>query len=297
MISPYVRRLRLAAELIELREAAGLTHEQLAARIGQPRSRSKISRLENGRIRPAQAEILKILEALDVTGERWDRLMEVARDAAERGWWVDYGEDMGVRQAVYADLEAGASRIREFQQTFIPGLLQIPEFTRQRSDADAHFGPVSYTVPRASQARQQRQKMVLRQGGPTYEVVLDEVAVRRWSAPPQILRRQLEYLVQLLPATPAVKLRVLPVDAKIEGYVVPRSAFSLYAYPDKADPRVVAVDTVTSDLVLTTLGEADQVERYEALFSALAAASRTPEDSIAFLAETAERLAAEAGAA
>lgn len=295
MISPYVRRLRLAAELTELREAAGLKHEQLAARIGQPRSRSKISRLENGRIRPAQAEILKILEALGVTGERWDRLMEVARDAAERGWWVDYGEDMGARQATYADLEAGASRIREFQQAFIPGLLQIPEFTRQRSDVDAHFGPVS--VPRASEARQQRQKMVLRQGGPAYEVVLDEVAVRRWSAPPQILRQQLEYLVELLPSTPSVTVRVLPVDARIEGYVVPRSAFSLYTYPDAADPRVVAVDTVTDDLVLTTLDKAEQVERYERLFTALAEASRTPEDSIAFLAETADRLPAEAGAA
>ena len=82
MISPYVRRLRLAAELTQLREAAGLKHEQLAAKIGQPRSRFKISRLENARARPAQAEILKLLEALGVEGERWDQLMEVAGDAA-----------------------------------------------------------------------------------------------------------------------------------------------------------------------------------------------------------------------
>jgi len=33
------------------------------------------------------------------------------------------------------------------------------------------------------------------------------------------------------------------VDARIAGYVVPRSAFSLYTYPDPLDPRVVAVDT------------------------------------------------------
>lgn len=297
MISPYVRRLRLAAELTRLREAAGLTHEQLAAKIGQPRSRFKISRLENGRVRPAQAEILKLLEALAVTGEQWDQLMEVAGDAAARGWWVDYGEDMGERQARYADLETGTIRIREFHQTFIPGLLQTPEFTRERSDVDAHFGPVSYTVGRASEARQQRQKMVLRQGGPTYEVVLDEVAVRRWSAPPQVLRPQLEYLVKLLPTTSSVTLRVLPVDARIAGYQVPRSAFSLYTYPDAADPRVVAVDTVTDDLILTTLDKASQVERYERLFDALSEAAWTPEDSIAFLAQTADRLSSEAGAA
>jgi transcriptional regulator with XRE-family HTH domain len=295
MISPYVRRLRLAAELIGLRDAAGLTHDQLAKKIGQ--SRGKISRLENGRIRPAQAEILKILDVLGVEGEPWERLMEVARDAAERGWWVSFGEDMGVRQAMYADLEAGASTIREFQQTFIPGLLQTPEFTRQRSDADAETGPVTYTVPRASEARQTRQKMVLRQGGPSYEVVLDEVAVRRWSAPPDVLRAQLEYLVDLVVRTPAVTVRVLPVDARIAGYGVPRSAFSLYSYPDPNDPLVVAVDTVTSDLVLTTLNEADQVSRYAGLFDSLTAAALSPQDSISFLTEAAAKLPAEAGAA
>ncbi len=93
--------------------------------------------------------------------------------------------------------------------------------------ADAAVRAVSYPVPRASEARQTRQKMVLRPGGPAYEVVLDEVAVRRWSAPPQVLRPQLEYLVELLPITLTVTVRVLPVDARIAGYIVPRSAFSL----------------------------------------------------------------------
>jgi hypothetical protein len=46
------RRLRLATELIELREAAELTHGELAARISE--NQAKISRLENGHI-PHQA--------------------------------------------------------------------------------------------------------------------------------------------------------------------------------------------------------------------------------------------------
>ena len=46
MNSSYVRRLRLARELLELRKESGLTHAELAAKIGQ--SRAQISRLENG---------------------------------------------------------------------------------------------------------------------------------------------------------------------------------------------------------------------------------------------------------
>jgi hypothetical protein len=43
---------------------------------------------------------------------------------------------MGQPQALVADLEAGATRIREYQQTIIPGLLQTPELTRARIQAD-----------------------------------------------------------------------------------------------------------------------------------------------------------------
>jgi transcriptional regulator with XRE-family HTH domain len=48
MISPYVRKLRLATEMRRLRADSGLTADQLAKRIG--RSRADISRLENGHV-------------------------------------------------------------------------------------------------------------------------------------------------------------------------------------------------------------------------------------------------------
>lgn len=78
MISPYVRRQRIAVELRQLREAAQLTHADLAKRIGQ--SRMKITRLENGHtIRDGQAAVMKIIDALGVTGERWTEIMNVTR--------------------------------------------------------------------------------------------------------------------------------------------------------------------------------------------------------------------------
>src|SRR5215831_5111845 len=124
MISPYVRRLRLGAELRGLRAEAGLTHEQLAKRIGE--SRAQISRLENGHV-VDQADVMKILDVLGVDGERWTEVMTIAREAGERGWW-ESTRGIGDRQARYADLEAGAATIREYQQTFLPGLLQIPGY-------------------------------------------------------------------------------------------------------------------------------------------------------------------------
>src|SRR5436309_2025377 len=126
MISPYVRRLRLGAEIRAMRAEAGLTAAQLGKRIG--RSRADISRLENGHV-VDQADIVNILDELGVEGDRWTQLMTIAREAGEKGWWDSY-RTIGDRQAMYANLEAGAIRIRQYDQTLIPGLLQTPEYAR-----------------------------------------------------------------------------------------------------------------------------------------------------------------------
>ncbi len=251
MISPYVRRLRLAGELRALRAESGLTHEQLAKRIGE--SRAQISRLENGHI-VDQADVMKILDALRVRG----------------------------------NLEAGAMAIREYKQTFLPGLLQIPAFVKARSDADGTLGPLSFTVDGVLAGNAGRQRMLRRPGAPTYEVIVDEVAVRRLSAPPDIFKKQLYHLATVCNnSEPKVSLRVLPVDARIDSYTVPRCTFSIYTYPDPGDPAGVAIDTVTSDLILTGPGD---VAPYEQLYARLRDAALPQAESLALLTTAATEL-------
>lgn len=273
MISPYVRRLRLAAELRALRAEHGLTHDQLAKMIG--RSRVQISRLENGHV-VDQADILSILDALEIDGDRWHKIVRITREAAERGWW-ESNKDMGARQARSADLEAGATSIREFQMSFLPGLLQTPAFARARVEAEG-MGPADGRVAdRAVDARNGRQRMLRRPGGPTYEVIIDDAAIHRRAAPADVVKAQLYHLTARVNGDPATTLRVLPLDAVVGGYVVPRTAFSIYTYPDPDDPTVVAVDTVTDDLILTDAGD---VKRYEDLFNRLRDAAMSQADSL-----------------
>src|SRR5262245_14982455 len=130
MNSPLVRRKRLASEIRTLREAQGLNHEQLGKAAGF--HRLKISRLETGERPPIVTDVMKILTALGSDGDRWHQLIRIAEDAAERGWWREFGEDMGPRQQVYADLEAGAVSVRTYEIFAIPGLLQTPEYARWR---------------------------------------------------------------------------------------------------------------------------------------------------------------------
>ncbi len=284
MISPYVRRLRLADEVRSLRQDAALTQEQLGRLIGK--SRADISRLESGHTVDL-ADVLGILEALGVGGERWTQIMTIAREASETGWWESH-KSMGERQTLIADLEAGASAIRAYEQTFVPGLLQIPEFVRARSVATATLEPVSGTVDGILAGRAGRQRMLRRPGGPTLEVIVDEVAVRRLAAPAHVVKKQLYHLATAVNNDPHVTLRVLPVHALIKDFTVPRSAFTIFTYPDPGDPDVVAVDTVTSDLILTAK---DQVAPYDRLYERLREAALPPEESIELLTKAAAGLA------
>jgi hypothetical protein len=65
---------------------------------------------------------------------------------------------------------------------------------------------------------------------------------------------------------------------------VPRSSFSIYTFVDPGDPNVVAVDTVTDDLVLT---EQPLVNRYLEMFNRLRRATLSEEASLQTLIDTA----------
>ena len=282
MISPYVRRLRLAAELRSLRVQAHWTNAQLSKRSGEPAV--QISRLENGHS-VDQASVMKVLDALGVDGEQWTQIMKICREAGEKGWW-ETTKGMGDRQTLYANLEAGATSIREYTQTFLPGLLQIPEFVRARWDADATLGSLKVTVDGVVEGNAGRQRM-LRRAAPTYEVIIDEVAIRRLSAPPDVFKKQLYHLAQAVNGDPKLSLRVLPIDARIAGYTVPRCTFSLYTYADPGDPLVVAADSVTSDLILTDPAD---VTPYYQLYTGLRQAALPQDDSLDLLTKAATEL-------
>lgn len=252
MISPYVRRLRLAQELVRLREDRGWTIALLVANVESTlrMSSTKVSYLENASRRPDPTDVMGLLKAfgVDATPERWAAIMRIAEDASDRGWWASSAKQMGQRQALYANLEAGAATIEDYQMTYLPGLLQTQEYIetiRALAKADAIPSAEGTTSKGMLRGRLTRQRMLHRPDGPMYRVIVDELAIRRLSAPPKIGAAQLRVLAQA--SGDKIEVRVLPLKARIEGYSVPRSAFSVYSTADKGDPVIAIVDTVTED--------------------------------------------------
>src|ERR1039457_2792469 len=158
---------------------------------------------------------------------------------------------------------------------------------RPPTAAAAPREPMAGTVEGVLAGRAGRQRMLRRPAGPTYEVIVDEVAVYRLTAPPEVVKKQLYHLATTVNSDPKATLRILPVRAVVEDFTVPRCTFSIYTYPDPGDPDVVAIDTVTSDLILT---EPDQVTPYEKLYERLRDAALPPTDSLDLLTKAAAEL-------
>lgn len=290
MPSPYVRRRQLAVEIRKLRESRGLTADGLARLMFY--TRTKVSRLENAQRRPDLAEIMNILDTLEVTGSQYDKLLQLAREAAEKGWWDRYGATVGPRQKLYADLEYSAGTVREYNQTLMPAVLQAPEFISALVELDECQGKIDYVPERMVEARMRRQHELLRPDGPSYETVLDECVIHRLAVPPQAMTAQLRHMIRVVSDEERVNVRVLLHDTRIPGGFLPMSSFYLYTFSDPGDPPMAVLETVTTDVVLT---QRHEVERYTAMYDRLQEAALTREDSIAFLERVANGLSDKTG--
>ena len=283
--APSVRSRQLAAELRRQRDEAGLTGEEVAARLGW--SAAKVSRVETARTAVSPSDLQLLLDLYEVSGRHRERLEELGRTARQRGWWDVYADMLGPEYATLIALESDADSAGWYAAQIVPGLLQTPEFVRARVDTEVTLKPGSPNADGVLAGRAGRQRMLRRPGGPTYEVIIDEVAISRLAAPPEVVKKQLYYLATTVNGEPKVAVRVLPVHARIADYAVPRCTFSTYTYPDPGDPAVVAVDTVTSDLILT---EAADVGSYQQLYQRLRDAALPRDESLDLLTKAAADL-------
>ncbi|HEY2946914.1 MAG TPA: helix-turn-helix transcriptional regulator [Micromonosporaceae bacterium] len=289
--SPHVRRRRLGTELRRLREAAGLTGEQVVERVGWA-SASKLSRLENGRSRPDLADVLDLLDLYGVAGAPRDELIAITRDAGNSKGWLRAYPVMTSRQRMYAELEVGCAEIHEYAMAIVPGLLQTPEYARVRILAGRALGARSSEsrgrdpdVDAEVAARVGRQRLLaLDVDPPAYEAILEEAALSARGGRGDVMYAQLLHLCRLA-EMPNVTLRVLPESARLGDWYLPETSFSIYRFPDRNDPATVAVELLAADLQLT-----DQavVGAYTAAFDRLRAAARSPEASVDWLAHAAE---------
>jgi transcriptional regulator with XRE-family HTH domain len=277
--SPTVRRRRLAAELRRLRETAELTIDEVGEKLEC--SASKISRIETGHVGVTPRDVRDMLEVYGIGDDEREALVQLAREARRKGWWHAYNE---VFTGSFVGLESDASSLRAFQALLVPGLLQTDDYIRAVIRA-IRPDSAEADVDRRVAARMTRQKLLTDAHPPEYWTVIDEAVLHRTVGGPEIMRAQLERLVEMA-ALPHVTLQVVPFEAGAHAGM--EAPFLVLGFPEQADPDVVYVENTTSGVYLEQPAD---VHRYTLMFDHLRAAALKPDDTVALVRRAADRLA------
>ncbi|MDX3309694.1 helix-turn-helix domain-containing protein [Streptomyces sp. NPDC054884] len=277
-VNPTVRRRRLGQELRRLRELKGMTAEEVAERLLV--SQSKISRLENGRRSISQRDVRDLCGVYEVEDQRMvDSLMEMAKDSRQQGWWHAFGD---VPYSVYIGLETDAASLRVYDPQVVPGLLQ----TRQYAEAlisGALPETAQTEIDKRVQVRLRRQERVSSGENPLrLWSVMDESALRRVVGGRELMRDQLEHLVEQS-QLPHVTVQVIPFEMGAHPGL--NGQYAILEFPDTADSSVVYIEGVTSDLYLE---KPNDVQKYSVMYEHLRAQALNVEQSRRLIADIAK---------
>ncbi|MGK5636928.1 helix-turn-helix domain-containing protein [Streptomyces sp. URMC 126] len=263
-----VRRILLGSQLRKLRESRGITRE--AAGYSIRASESKISRMELGRVSFKTRDVEDLLTLYGITREsEREALLGLAREANVTGWWHSYGDVLPSWFQTYVGLEGAASHIGIYEVQFVHGLLQTEGYAhavvvRGQPKADAA------EVERRVSLRMERQKLLFSERAPHFHAVLDEAALHRPYGDADVMRGQLQHLIDLS-EQPNVTLQVMPF--RHGGHAGESGAFTVLRFPESDLPDVVYLEHLTGALYLD---KRDEVDQYERVMGRLRADSLSP---------------------
>jgi transcriptional regulator with XRE-family HTH domain len=268
--SPTMRRRRLAAELLRLREAADLTQEEVAGRLEW--DPSKLSRIENRQVGIIARDLRKLLDMYGVTDvEQREGYFAMAREGKQRAWWQSYGDVIPSEYGTLIGLETEAVTISSYGQELVPGLLQTADYARAVIRA---FRPddTADEITRRVEVRLARQAVLARDDPPRLWAVISEAVVRRAVGGQAVMAVQLRALASEWERA-VVTVQVLPFSAGEHPAMA--GSFVILDFPDP-EPAAVYLENAASALYLERITD---VQRYAGMFQFVQAAALGPKES------------------
>ncbi|MCL8014593.1 helix-turn-helix transcriptional regulator [Streptomyces sp. AS02] len=265
---------KLGGELLQLRDAAGLTQPQAAEALSA--TAAKVAKMERGWVPFRDPDIRILCDRYGVTDSKAvERLLSLAKTDRERrkakGWWNQYPE---LRSLVeYVALEDIATGVRTWQGAFVPGLLQTPDYARALAIGNADWDDPD-EIERFVEAKIARQARLTDASPVNLWAVVGEGALRQLVGGREVMRGQLAHLVEAS-RLPHIKLQVVPFLAGSHPGMT--SAFSVVSFAEPGAMDVVYMDTTSSTLWLES--EADAA-RHNTKFERIARAGLALRDSV-----------------
>jgi hypothetical protein len=177
--------------------------------------------------------------------------------------------------------EADADRLTGFEPSFVHGLLQTPDYARaliRGLDPSLHEDEVA----QRAEVRARRQDDLARKSTALW-MVLDEAVLHRIVGGPDIMRAQLDHLVETAQRK-NLTVQIVPFGAG--AHPGSRGAFMVMEFKEP-DPTLIYLDTRAGNLFLE---KPEEVAQYRADFERLIAQALSPAESISMITAQKDRI-------
>lgn len=208
---------QLVAELKRLREGADLSGHRLADALSW--SQSKVSKIENGRTRPAVEDVQQWANATGANAETLADLISLTEEVAAepRAWSGLADRNKEIRQ-----VEVETTHLKNFQPAVVSGLLQTADYARR---VMALIGVSTPEEVSAAVAVRLDRQAVLYDQSKKFEFILTEAALRWRPGSPAMMLAQMDRLISLS-TLPNVTIGVLPLNQ--EASLLHTNGFTIF---------------------------------------------------------------------
>ena len=226
----------------------------------------------------------RLLDYYQITGPRRALLLELAEDAAQKGWWEEFADSLSDDYKQFIGLEHEAATINIWHVDVVTGLLQTESYARHIISSYSRIEPVAPgMIGRMVRVRLRRQQ-VLNREGLQLSVVLDESVLRRRVGDESVMYEQLQRLAREA-ERPNLRLQILPLDAQ---HTIFGESFVIFGFG--ADSDAMLQDVVSTEQLKSgsTLEGERETYLHRIAFQMLSDAALDPVASRSLILETAE---------
>lgn len=248
-------------ELRAYREAAGMSRPQLAERLGY--TPQWIGQIESGKYGPSE-DFARDCDTCFQTNGTFYRLWE----------WIQRFGRLAVLPPGFPDFierEKEAEVVYIFETMVVTGLFQTPEYAYEVLKSEQ----VPETAEQLVATRMERQEIIKRKTPPHIVAIFDEGAIRRPIGGPEIMKGQIQHLINLS-ALQHVMIQIVP--AAKGAYVGLPGAFTILSFRDA--PEAVQVE---GHVGAQLIDHPDAVRKYAVRFDLIRGSAMTAEESVNLL--------------
>jgi transcriptional regulator with XRE-family HTH domain len=260
------------------RAARGVSGNQLAKLLGI--SQSKVARWDRGQPVPSAEDVVRIVDALEITGDERDRIVAMAGPPGADTWLASGTPGVSDQLATVLDAERDARRITEYNPLVIPGKLQTRDYAHA-TISDPGVTPAERDV-RVTMRMGRVAALRSRENPPEMLALIGEPAIRGRLGGVGVMIDQLRQVHEYA-QLPNVTVQVVSLSTEQwhPGYL---PGFYVYEF-DEHFPPMVYLEHYTFGEFLVDVPPDTHVQRYLNAVPWLQDVAFSPDDSLALIAE------------